>query len=45
MIPKREQSMKNIPMLMAGILMLLGFYDLHAETINEVLPSCQQRVC
>jgi hypothetical protein len=39
MIPKREQSMKNIPMLMAGILVLLGSHDLHAQTINEVIVS------
>ncbi|MEY3710013.1 MAG: hypothetical protein RIQ67_1653, partial [Pseudomonadota bacterium] len=28
--------MKNILMLMAGILVLLGSYDLHAQMINEV---------
>ena len=26
-------------MLMAGILVLLGSYDLHAQTINEVIVS------
>lgn len=31
--------MKNILMLMAGILVLLGSYDLHAQTINEVIVS------
>ncbi len=31
--------MKNILMLMAGILVLLGSHDLLAQTINEVIVS------